>query len=168
MKFKLCLPLDATILFWRRYTCHTCSGINAAKLAQIVASLIEGREHKMGQAWFMSLAFLMLLCNITKKRQKPASDTVPTVSENVGSLFPTQFERVNWLNRRCTHAMIHVYIYKKLRYTKTHNQMFLYFVYGIITRMKNITKYKAFVVHFHDIVESCTLTSDMMHSPAEQ
>ena len=122
MKFKLFLPLDATILFWRSYTCHTCSWINAAKLAQIVASLIEGREHKskwdklLFTAWFMSLAFLMLSCNITKKRQKPASDTAPTVNENVGSPFPTQFERVNWLNLRCTHVMIHHYMYTFIRY----------------------------------------------------
>ena len=46
MKFKLCLHLDAAILFWRKCASCICDGKNAAKLAQIVASLIQGREHK--------------------------------------------------------------------------------------------------------------------------
>ena len=124
----------------------------------------KGTQNKMDKllftAWFVSLAFLMLSCNMANNRQKPTSDIAPTVGESDGCPRVTQFERVNWLNLRCTHAMIHGYIYKKLRlrYIKTHNQMFLYFVYGITTTMKNITKYKAFVVHWHDIVESCMLT----------
>ena len=46
MNFKLRLRLDATILFQRKCASCTCDGKNATNPAQIVASLIQGREHK--------------------------------------------------------------------------------------------------------------------------
>ena len=83
MKFKFRLHLDAAILFWRKCTSHICNEKNATKPAQIIASLIQGREHKgyKGKwtsfyltAWCVSLAFLMLSCKITNIPRKPASD----------------------------------------------------------------------------------------------
>ena len=49
-------------------------------------------------ARFVSLAFFMLSCKIANIHQKPDFDTAPTVSDSVGSLRLTQFERVNGVN----------------------------------------------------------------------
>ena len=83
MKFKLRLRLDVAILFRRKCTSHICDGKNTTKLAQIVVSLIQGREHKRKWTSFYLLPDLCPLCFSCCHVKQQTS---------VGSLCLTQIE----------------------------------------------------------------------------
>ena len=80
---------------------------NARKPAQIVASLIYGREHQGKWTSFHLLPDLFPLrfvcCHV--KLQTSVGSPLPTqlqaASESVGSLLPTQFERVKLMRMCC-------------------------------------------------------------------